>query len=132
MKRTILLLILFVGAIIVHAPKWDHLVIALEVHNPYETIWEAVCQVESNNNPLAYNKKENAVGIAQIRPILIKDYNLRTGKKYLLQEMYDPEKSREVFIYYARRHKNTDLIIRKWNGSGQETYAYLEKVKKYL
>jgi len=98
----------------------------------YDQIWQAVCMVESSGNPLAYNLKENAVGISQIRQIRIDEYNQRTGKDYKLIEMYDVEKSKEVFMYYAHLLKDPDLIIRKWNGSGPMTYIYLTKVKEKL
>jgi len=106
----------------------EFVILKAETINPYESIWEAVCEVESKNDPTAYNEKENAVGIAQIRPIRIRDYNERTGKNYSLDEMYDPVKSKEVFMYFAQKLQNPSRIIRKWNGSGPMTLIYMEKV----
>jgi len=102
--------------------------------NPYLDIYNAIAMVESKMNPLAYNPKERAVGILQIRQIRINDYNLLTGKSYKLKDAYDVEVSKEIFFYYAEKIgiENQDLIIRKWNGSGPMTYKYLEKVKRYL
>lgn len=101
---------------------------------PLEHIWLAVCMVESSGNPLAYNSSEKAVGIAQIRQIRITDFNKQTGKSYQLKEMYDPKKSKEVFMFFALKigEENTDIVIRKWNGSGRKTYEYLAKVKKQI
>ena len=98
---------------------------------PYESIWRAVCLVESSGNRLAHNIKEDAVGIAQIRPIRIKDFNRRTGKHYKHSEMYDTTKAKEVFLYYFNIY-DIDKSIRKWNGSGVKSYEYLAKVKKLI
>jgi hypothetical protein len=95
--------------------------------------------VESNNNENAYNSKENAVGLIQIRQIRIADYNRKTGRGYKLKEMYDPIKSKSVFMYYAVEigADNPEKIIRCWNGGDRgmkkrSTIAYYKKVLKYL
>jgi hypothetical protein len=133
MKRMKITLIFLLFTLIAKAPVWSCFVIGVpEPVQPYETIWRAVCQVESANDPLAYNKKENAVGVAQIRQIRIKDFNRRTGKNYKLKEMFCPVKSKEVFLYYAEKIKEPDKIIKDWNGSGKATYVYLKKVKKEM
>lgn len=130
MKLTIFL-ILF--TLICQVPAKMTLLIRMsEKIQPYEKIWLAVCQVESRMDPMAYNPKEQATGISQIRPIRIKDYNQRTGKNYKLSEMFDPIKSKEVFMYYACKLEDPDLLTRKWNGSGKQTYKYLSKVRVVL
>ena len=88
--------------------------------------------VECGLDTLAYNPIEDAVGYFQIRPIRLRDYNKRTGSTYRLEDMYDYHKAEKVFLYYAKMIKETDLIIRRWNGSGPMTYEYLKKVKKYM
>jgi hypothetical protein len=101
--------------------------------SPYLCLWEAVCKYESNNNPLAYNPREQATGIAQIRPVLVRDYNQRTGKDYCVEDMYDIEISKEIFMYYAsRRGPNYEQIARGWNGSGPMTDVYWANIKKLL
>jgi hypothetical protein len=101
---------------------------------PYENLWRAICIVESNNNPLAYNAREKAVGIAQIRAIRLKHYNRLTGKHYKLRDMYDPIKAKEVFMYFACQYQERDYetIARRWNGSGKKTTAYWNKIKGHL
>ena len=37
-------------------------------------------QVESGNDTLAYNAKENAAGCLQIRPIMVREVNRLLGK----------------------------------------------------
>ena len=52
---------------------------------------EAVIQVESRGNDLAYNERENAVGCLQIRPIMVKEVNrvLKTNKSNLTFTLND-------------------------------------------
>jgi hypothetical protein len=102
--------------------------------NPYLCLWEAVCKYESNNNPLAYNAREQATGIAQIRPVLVRDYNQRTGRDYVIEDMYNVEISKEIFMYYASQlgPYSYEQIARKWNGSGPATDVYWNNIKKLL
>jgi hypothetical protein len=102
--------------------------------NPYERVWQSVCWVESKNDPKAYNPKELATGIAQIRPIRLKDYNKRIGKHYTLQQMFDPKISKEIFLFYANKFSpyEIDRVAKKWNGSGKKTKEYWAKVKKRM
>jgi len=68
--------------------------------------WKAVAWTESQGDPKAYNAKEDAAGIAQIRPIMVKDANRIIGyEKYTLADRWDPIKSYEIWrlysLYYA-------------------------------
>ena len=105
---------------------------AQRINAEYEKIWNAVIHVESRGNPMAYNPDEGATGIAQIRQIRVDDYNRRTGSNYLLEQMYDPDISKEIFMYYARLigYENPEWIARRWNGSGRMTVIYWNKVKE--
>jgi hypothetical protein len=128
MKKAILIIFLMV-AFLGNSETLNKAVILMpEAIRPYEAIWSAVCQVESCGDKFAYNPKEQATGISQIRPIRVLDYNIRTGKKYTLTDMYDIEVSKEVFMYYACRIKDRDEIIKRWNGFGVQTEIYLQKV----
>lgn len=103
--------------------------------NNYEAIWDAVCMVESNGNPDAFCIDINgqpSVGIAQIQPSRIKHYNRLTGKNYKLYDCFSREVSKEVFMHFAKVHKNEEKVIRSWNGSGPMTIVYFNKVKRYL
>ena len=101
---------------------------------PYEDLWLAVCKVESNGDPQAYNPEEKAIGISQIRLIRVKDYNRQTGKRYKHKEMYDPVKSKDVFMFFALKYPPSDIetAAKRWNGSGRKTEVYWAKVKKHL
>lgn len=107
----------------------------------YEIFINALIKVESNNNANAFNKKENAVGVLQIRPILIRDINRFSKNKYTLEDRWDLKKSKQIFNEYVRYYINDTTkfqeIARKWNGGPlghkkPETKIYWEKVKRIL
>lgn len=99
---------------------------------PYEEILQAVMQVESNGNVLAYNAEEQAVGCLQIRQCRVDHFNQLSGKNYTLQDMYDYSKAVEVFMLFADRLHDYEKIARRWNGSGPMTDIYWEKIKNRL
>ena len=112
---------------------------------------EAVIQVESRGNDLAYNERENAVGCLQIRPIMVKEVNrvLKNNKSNLtftLNDRWDRQKSIDMFDIIAdeiyccvglSQMEFFEIVARKWNGgpSGHKktaTIAYWNKIKKQL
>jgi hypothetical protein len=109
----------------------------IEVSEPiyaYNRLINAVVQVESAGDTLAYNLIEKARGAFQIRPIRVRDYNQRTGSNYKPEDCFNYEISKEIFLYYAKKtgYPNYQLIARNWNGSGRRTLDYWKKVKIYL
>jgi hypothetical protein len=44
-----------------------------------DATWQAICWVESRNDPNAYNAAEDAAGVAQIRPCYLRDANEHVG-----------------------------------------------------
>lgn len=122
-----LLTLLIMFSIQVFAPDEEKIIIELpEPIQPYEEIWKAVCKVESNNNPLAYNPVEKAYGIAQIREIRIKDYNERTGLKVSLIDCYEVETAKTIFLWYASQidYRDVRAICRNWNGASKRNLYY--------
>jgi len=101
---------------------------------PFSDIMYATAMVETMGNTLAYNEFENAVGIFQIRQVRIDEYNRRTGGNYSLRDMYDPQLSEKVFLYFASRYGpyNQEKIAKGWNGSGPMTELYWKRIKEYL
>jgi hypothetical protein len=83
---------------------------------------------------MAYNKSSKATGISQITPILLNDYNKRTGKRYTLNDCYDIQISKEIFLFYCMLYRTSDFeyIAKRWNGSGHKTKHYWDEVKKQL
>lgn len=101
--------------------------------NIYERLMMAVLLVESSGDTLAFNAFEEAYGPFQIRPIRLKDYNIRTGKNYVMQDCFKVDVSTEIFLYYARNlGPDYERIAKRWNGSGVKTIEYWEKVKANL
>ncbi len=63
--------------------------------------------VESNNNPKAYNKHENAIGLYQIRLNYFKDareFN-QILNKYSHNDCYSPEISKLILLSYFKRYE---------------------------
>jgi hypothetical protein len=140
MKLTILILLITAS---LKAPSYPAIVIpAGEVINGYEAIWKAICQVESSGNQFAIGDKhlkEKSYGIAQIRQVRLDDYYNQSGIRYSVTDMFCPEKSKEVFLWYASRYNvnQIEAISRAWNGGEKGmnkpvTKKYYLKVKSIL
>lgn len=100
----------------------------------FDKLIRAVLQVECGGNFRAYNPEEEATGPLQIRPIRLNDYNRRTGNSHRIEECYDIEISKKIFLYYAKNsgYPNFEKIAKSWNGSGRKTIEYWKKVRRYL
>ena len=105
----------------------------------------AMIQVESQGDPSAFAKGENAAGILQIRPIMVNEVNrllhkFDSEKFYTLDDRWDEKKSIEMFyIIYNYYHKDSSYeeIARCWNGGPKglqkkQTKRYWKKVQKEL
>lgn len=111
---------------------------------------EAVIYIESRGDSLAYNTKEKAVGVLQIRPIMLREVNrvLRKNNvpgKYVLQDRYSQEKSIEMFNIMAEQVNQDklsqmqffEIVARRWNGGRRgdkkkATIKYWERIKNQL
>ena len=104
---------------------------------------DALILVESAGNPKAFNKKENAVGCLQIRPVMVREVNriLRKQKseqRFTKEDRWDCGKSKEMFYIWVNYHhqvSNDEIIARNWNGGPrgykkQSTEYYWHKVQK--
>ena len=83
-----------------------------------ERLIQAIIQVESNGNTLAYNHKEQSAGCMQIRPIMVRHINRISGSKYTLADRYDPVKSVAMFdsLMLKRNPRyNIDTACNLWN-----------------
>ena len=106
-------------------------IVSMDAIKPYEALWNAVCLVESSNNPFAIgdkNLKEHSYGIVQIRQSRLDDYYKQTGIRYTVTDMFCPDKSKEVFMFYCTG-TNLDRISREWNGGHRGMQK--ESTKKY-
>ena len=133
--KSILFIFFLLISIRVTAPDLNLVFItSLGPVNAYDRLINAVIQVESAGITRAYNHSEQATGPLQIRPIRLLDYNRRTGNNCTLEECYNLEVSKEIFLYYAKitGYPHYELIARNWNGSGKMTLEYWKKVKAHL
>ena len=107
---------------------------------PIDTLLNAVMAVESNFDSMAYNAKENAVGVLQIRPIMVREVNRLLGEdKYTLKDRWNKAKSIEMFNVIRSHLKGAsdEQIARVWNGGynghkKQSTIKYWDKVRKNI
>jgi len=101
---------------------------------PFRRLISAIGIVETGYDTLAYNPEEEATGYFQIRPIRLEDYNRRTGSSYTMEDMFNYRISERIFLYYASLVGPYDFetIARRWNGSGEQTIAYWQRVKEHL
>ena len=108
----------------------------------WSRVTAAIAQVESKGNTRAVNG--DAVGLLQIRPILVRDINRilrlrKSSKRYTLADRYDPRKSREMFEIYQSYYNpsgSVERAIRLWNGgsgyTNKGTQGYYNKVRREM
>jgi poly-D-alanine transfer protein DltD len=101
-------------------------------------------QVESSGNPNAVNKKEDAVGILQIRQCVIEDVNRIYQTKYTEKDRLNKAKSMSIcrlyLKYYGTRYqlktgKKADIyILASMWCAGPDGYKQIknENVQKYI
>jgi len=86
----------------------------------------AFALVESNDNPNAVNRKENAVGLLQIRPCMVAEANRIIGEDiYTLSDRWDSLTSIAIFhtVMSVKNPKlDADKAIEIWNPNATSTY----------
>jgi len=106
---------------------------------------EAMIWVESRDNDSAYNKREDAVGCLQIRPIMLRECNRilelqNVEKRYTLEDRWSRTKSVQIFYVvnnYHHENATYEEIARAWNGGPNwaqkgGTKRYWNKVQRKL
>jgi len=101
---------------------------------------DAIIYVESRGDSMAHNKREDAVGVLQIRPIMLREVNRLLGyDKYTLKDRWSKAKSIEMFNVIKEHTTNPtdEKLARNWNGGWngykkQSTLKYWNKVKEQL
>jgi len=135
LKKLVLVSVLLSVTFKALAPSRESfIIVASDPVNPFKRLIHAIAMVETKFDTLAYNPIEEAVGIFQIRPVRLEDYNKRTGNHYRKKDLYNYAVSEKIFLFYAHEigPYNFEKIARRWNGSGPKTYHYWDRVKKYL
>ena len=105
-----------------------------------DSLIDAIIHVESRGDSMAYNAKEDAVGVLQIRPIMMREVNRLLGyNKYTLDDRWSKSKSIEMFNVIKQHTTNptNEILARNWNGGWngykkKSTLKYWQKVKTQL
>ena len=105
-----------------------------------DSLIAAIIYVESRGDSMAYNKSEDAVGVLQIRPIMLREVNRLLGyNKYKLSDRWNIAKSKEMFNIVKANIKNptNERVARVWNGgyngnNKRATLPYWYKVKNQI
>ena len=108
--------------------------------SPVDPLVLAIIQVESGGDTLAHNIKEDAVGVLQIRPIMVAEVNRLIGKdSFTLSDRWSVHKSISMFNVIRSHTKNptNEKLARNWNGGWKgykkkSTLKYWNRVKKLL
>ena len=117
----------------------------IEIPRSYDDLIDAIIWVESRGDTSAYNFREDAVGVLQIRPIMLKEVNRILDLKgasdiYTLEDRWARGKSIEMFsivLNYYHKDSSYEKIARCWNGGPaglqkKQTKKYWRKVQKRL
>jgi len=120
-------------------------VLSIETYQPtYEEIEQGIIDdmalafaiVESGNNVAAWNKKEDAVGCLQIRPVMVREANNCMGEQFFTYEdRWDRNMSYYMFEVVQRTH-NPELDIDQacdvWNPNCPRSYRDAVKTQFFL
>lgn len=116
-----------------------------EAHQQYiKNVVLAIMRQESNDGTELYSSAvwENAVGVLQIRPVMLKHINrdILGYNAFTLNDRLDSLKSVEMFLIYQNKHNPTmdfEVAAKIWNGgpTGMRktaTIKYFNSVKKHM
>jgi soluble lytic murein transglycosylase len=123
------------------------LVLLVGVAQAEEINIDAIIQIESSENPLAYNRLSDARGLMQITPCVLYEYNRLCKTNYSAHNLYNPAINKQVGIWYLSvripqllRHYHKPItitnLIKSYNAgirsvvegyTPRETAAYLKK-----
>lgn len=134
-KKLIVFKLLIFATVSAFAPVRPSMTVAqASPVDPFRNLIHAIGMVETGFDTLAYNPLEEASGYFQIRPIRLKDYNIRTGSNFTQKDLFNYYVSEKIFMYYASKADPYDFetIARSWNGSGEQTKVYWSMVKACL
>lgn len=109
-----------------------------------------IYQIESSGNPKAFNKGANAIGLGQITPIVLKEWNNMNKQKHTSQDLYDKNINMKIADWYMNKRipqmlkslklpdtiknriisYNAGVSAVKKNILPKETYNYIQKYNK--
>lgn len=134
-KKLIVILLLWIPVQLLAPAERCLTIIQTEAINPYIPYWNAVGYVESRFDPYAINKEDpngGSHGIVQIGQEKLDEYNTANGTHYTLQDCYDIEISRKIFMWHMMQFNDIEIAVKRWNGSGPKTLDYWELIQNRL
>ena len=91
-------------------PKWFipavllYSLLVASVCGAVEIDMEKIAQIESSNNPLAWNKKDDSRGLFQITPICLEDYNnFHPKAKHTMDDLWNVSISTLIADWYINQ-----------------------------
>ena len=131
---------LFFPLLINYATSSFEVVMVKNTPTIQDRLIDAIIHVESRGDSMAYNAGEDAVGVLQIRPIMMREVNRLLGyNKYTLKDRWSKLKSIEMFNVIKQHTTNptNERLARNWNGGWngykkKSTLKYWQKVKTQL
>ena len=105
-----------------------------------DALFEAIAFVESSGYPGAFNAEEDAAGLLQIRPIMVRDVNRIVGyDRWSLDDRWSAASSREMLATYLGHYgaASYEQAARRWNGGPDgdlewQTERYWDRVRQRL
>jgi soluble lytic murein transglycosylase-like protein len=81
---------------------------------------KALAEIESSNNPKAYNKRTQARGLYQITPVVFRQFKEHDPQNpFTIQALFEPNMAKFVADWYldwlAQRCDTVDEILIAWN-----------------
>ena len=133
-------LFLFFPLLINYATSSFEVVMVTTKPTIQDSLIDAIIHVESRGDSMAYNAGEDAAGVLQIRPIMMREVNrLLKKNKYTLDDRWSKSKSIEMFNVIKDHTTNptNERLARNWNGGWngykkKSTLKYWNKVKTQL
>jgi hypothetical protein len=146
MKIIPIILLIFLPLVLHAPPREDVKESQQRMKKDYERdkILEAIMEKESNFNTKAVNRKENAVGILQIRPIMVREVNNILRQRgdsifYSLSDRLDSTKSVEMYYTFQKARNpeyDPQIACYLWNGGTRKalkmSHQYWLDVQKKL
>lgn len=131
---------LFFPLLINYATSSFEVVMVTTTPTIQDSLIDAIIHVESRGDSMAYNAGEDAAGVLQIRPIMMREVNrLLKENKYTLDDRWSKSKSIEMFNVIKDHTTNptNERLARNWNGGWngykkKSTLKYWNKVKTQL
>jgi hypothetical protein len=131
MRKMILITVISLFCSLLTAPPNQNVWIVQSEGMKDQALLKAIIQVESNGNPMQINFYESALGLLQIRPIMVGEVNRIVGyEKYTVKDCLDSLKSIEIYWQVQNYWNPTNDVIKGcqvWNGKSRNN-EYLKKI----